>query len=197
MTKDQIVNVIKELCIKAFGKNAVIDCDFEKLAEAMLTKCAIYRVDPRLCLAQGIAECHFGVNPEARRSRKTRNIWNVGNVDDGGNRFFASYEAGMDVYLRLMSREYRYPAEGNIVTPEMMIRHDFVRPRGGRYATAPSYTKVIEGIVKKVDEGLQGTGNRDEVSGTQERSPALRREQGTGDAGTESCATGKGTGRKG
>lgn len=152
MTKEQIVKVITELCVKPFGKNAVIATDYNALAEAMVQKAETYKVDPRLCLAQGIAECHYGANPVAKRSRATKNIWNVGNVDDGDNRFFSSFEAGMDAYMRLMSREYRYASEGEIVTPEMMIKHDFIRPRGGRYATAPNYTEVITSVVKKIDK---------------------------------------------
>lgn len=156
MTIEQIISVIEKLCIKPFGKKAVIAWDLPSLAQQLLEKCGIYKVDPRLALAQGILEGHFGCNPAASRSRKTKNLWNVGNVDSGGNWYFQSWGDGMNAYLRVLAREYCWRLEGDTVTPEMMIRHDFTRPRGGRYATAPSYTKDIEGIVKKIDQIIQG-----------------------------------------
>lgn len=155
MTTAQIAKIINDLAIKPFGKTAVIAFDVNEMAELIHRLAGQYHVDPRLALAQGILECHFGANPAAARSRKTKNIFNVGNVDDGGNRFFASWEDGISAYFRLMAREYCYRNEGPDVTAEMMIAHDFMRPRGGRYATAPSYTKDIASIVKKIDSLLK------------------------------------------
>jgi len=154
MNRDDVKRVIQKRCIDAFGKKAVIDWDLDKIAEALLKGAERYKVEPELALAQGILECHFGCNPAAKRSRKTRNIFNVGNVDDGRNRFFASYEAGIDVYFRLMAREYRWPGEGEVVSVEMMERHDFRRPRGGRYATAPSYTRDVVKLAADIRQGF-------------------------------------------
>jgi flagellum-specific peptidoglycan hydrolase FlgJ len=151
MDKINILKVLQEMAVKPFGKRAVLAFDLEQMAELIEKKCSQYKVDPRLCLAQGILECHFGCNPDAVRSRKTKNIFNVGNVDDGRNRFFLSWEAGLTAYCHLMAREYCYRNEGDVVTAEMMIAHDFTRPRGGRYATAPSYTKDIAKLVAKID----------------------------------------------
>lgn len=151
MTIEMIKKIIQETCIKPFGKAAVLPWDLDEIANILSLKCEQYHVDPRLALAQGILECHFGVNPAASRSRKTHNIFNVGNVDNGSNRYFSSWETGIGAYCLLMAREYCYRNEGDTVTPEMMIAHDFTRPRGGRYATAPSYTKDIAFIVKRID----------------------------------------------
>lgn len=152
MSKEQILKVLNELAVKPFGAKAIIAVPLDELASMIDLKCAQYHVDPRLCLAQGIMECHFGCNPSAVRSRKTRNIFNVGNVDNGGNRYFISYEDGLAAYCHLLAREYCYRNEGDIVTPEMMIAHDFVRPSGGRYATAASYTQDIAKLVAKIDK---------------------------------------------
>lgn len=152
MTQEQIKQVLQEMAVKPFGKKAVLPFDMDEMASLIEHKCAQYHVDPRLCLAQGILECHFGCNPDAGRSRKTKNIFNVGNVDDGRNRFFISWEAGLAEYCHLMAREYCYRNEGDTVTAEMMIAHDFTRPRGGRYATAASYTQDIAKIVAKIDK---------------------------------------------
>lgn len=152
MTVEQIAKVIRELAVKPFGKKAVLAYEVNEMAALIHKLAGQYHVDPRLALAQGILECHFGCNPAASRSRKTKNIYNVGNVDDGRNRFFSSWEDGMRAYFHLMAREYCYRNEGQTVTAEMMIAHDFVRPRGGRYATAQSYTKDIAKLVAKIDQ---------------------------------------------
>lgn len=146
MTREEIKKVITEKCIKPF-KNAKTPWDLDVIVDALLAGSRSHKVELELALAQGILECHFGCNPAAVRSRKTRNIYNVGNVDSGANKFFRTYEAGIDRYFRLMAREYCWRAEGDTVTVEMMVRHNFKRPRGGRYATSPSYTANIEKIV--------------------------------------------------
>ena len=154
MTKQQIVKVLVAMCQQVFKSTAPYDID--AMAAHVEALAAKHRVDPRLALAQGILECHWGMNPRASRSIKTMNIFNVGNVDDGRNRFFKSWEEGVSAYFSLMAREYLYGGEGKDVTPEMMIRHDFIRPRGGRYATAPSYTSDIAKIVARIDKLIGG-----------------------------------------
>ncbi len=155
MTEAQIKGVIIKKCLDLWGSKAVLtrDWDLEKIAAALAENCRKYQVDPRLALAQGIAECHFAVAPGANRSRKTRNIYNVGNVDSGGNRYLQSYEQGIETYCRLIAREYNW--EGGAVTAESLIAHDFRRPRGGRYATDPAYTATIAALVKAIDKALR------------------------------------------
>jgi flagellum-specific peptidoglycan hydrolase FlgJ len=155
MTLEQIKLVIQRRCIKAFA-DPVIPWDLDQIAAALLSGSEKYHVEVELALAQGILEGHFACNPAAKRSRKTRNIFNVGNVDNGGNRFFNSFEAGIDAYFRLLAREYCWRAEGNTVTVDMMLRHDFTRPRGGRYATAPNYTASIRSIVESIRSMADG-----------------------------------------
>lgn len=116
--------------------------DARSLAEALVEQCEKNKVQLELALAQGWVECHFGFNPAAQRSRKTLNIFNVGNVDSGKNRNMTSWEDGIRVYCELMRREYNWD-EGEYITLESMKKHDFYRPRGGRYATAPGYTDLI------------------------------------------------------
>lgn len=164
MTIEQIKHVLKKMCIDIWGKAAVVPWDIEEIAKVLSLRAEQYHVDIRLALAQGILESHFCCNPAATRSRKTKNIFNKGNVDDGRNLFFTSWEAGISAYFLLMAKHYCYRNEGDTVTAEMMIAHDFQRPDGvGRYATAPSYTRDIAAIVKKIDRlignGEQGSGS--------------------------------------
>lgn len=157
ITKEDVKYVITELAFKPFGGKAVVGVgwNLDEIADTILTASNQYKVDPRLFLAQGIIESHFGANPEAGRSRRTKNIYNVGAVDGGRNNYYSSYTDGIRDYARLMNQEYNWGGEGSWVTPEMMIEKNFTRSSGqGRYATAPNYTNVIQEIVKRVDNKL-------------------------------------------
>ena len=157
ITKEDVKYVITELAFKPFGSKAVVGVDWnlDEIADTILTASNEYKVDPRLFLAQGIIESHFGANPDAGRSRRTKNIYNVGAVDGGRNNYYSSYTDGIRDYARLMNQEYNWGGEGSWVTPEMMIEKNFTRSSGqGRYATAPNYTNVIQQIVKRVDKTL-------------------------------------------
>ena len=157
ITKEDVKYVITELAFKPFGGKAVVGVDWnlDEIADTILEASNEYNVDPRLFLAQGIIESHFGANPDAGRSRRTKNIYNVGAVDGGRNNYYSSYTDGIRDYARLMNQEYNWGGEGSWVTPEMMIEKNFTRSSGqGRYATAPNYTNVIQEIVKRVDKAL-------------------------------------------
>ena len=157
ITKEDVKYVITELAFKPFGGKAVVGVDWnlDEIADTILEASNEYNVDPRLFLAQGIIESHFGANPDAGRSRRTKNIYNVGNVDGGRNNYYSSYTDGIRDYARLMNQEYNWGGEGSWVTPEMMIEKNFTKSSGqGRYARAPNYTNVIQQIVKRVDKTL-------------------------------------------
>ena len=155
ITKEDVKYIITELAVKPWGGDAVIDWDLDEIADTILTASNQYKVDPRLFLAQGILEGHFGANPDAGRSRRTKNLYNVGNVDDGRNKNFLSYSDGIREYASLMNREYNWGNEDSWVTPEMMIENNFTRSSGqGRYAKAPNYTRAIQEIVNRVDKNL-------------------------------------------
>ena len=155
ITKEDVKYVITELAIKPFGGKAVVDWSLDEIADTILSASNEYKVDPRFALAQGIAEGHFGANPEAGRSRRTKNLYNIGNVDGGRNNYYSSYTDGIRDYARLMNQEYNWGGEGSWVTPEMMIENNFTRSSGqGRYARDPNYANVIQQILKRVDNKL-------------------------------------------
>lgn len=156
INKEQIKKVLAEMCIKPFAKLlAKLPWDIDVMAGEIAAQCELYKVDPRLCLAQGIVESHFCCNPAAKRSIKNHNIFNVGNMDNGANKYFATYAQGLSAYCRLMSRYYHWRNEGSYVTPEMMIAHDFKGPKGGRYATALNYVPVIKAVLTKIDKAVK------------------------------------------
>lgn len=150
-TKKKVEGIIKDT-IRLWHHKAVIPGDgwsVESIAASLVEHCEAEKVQLELALAQGYVECHFGINPDAGRSRRTRNIFNVGNVDSGKDRTFKSWDAGIKAYCKLMRREYDWE-EGEYITVESMEEHDFVRPKGGRYATAPDYKDTVVSIAMKM-----------------------------------------------
>ncbi|MDD3535385.1 MAG: glucosaminidase domain-containing protein [Candidatus Cloacimonetes bacterium] len=152
--------VLQRQCIDAMGAyNVPSGWEKSSIARKLRDACIMHKVDPVLALAQGIMESHFAVNPYARRSRKHKNIFNWLNTDDGKNHTFASFEDGIEQYCKTMSREYYWaddPDKGlpGWVTLEMMLRHDFTRPKGGRYASAWEYTMKIRKLSATIKKNL-------------------------------------------
>ncbi len=104
-----------------------------------------------LMLAQAIQESNIGTN--GARPIKTKNAWNVGNVDSGSNEYQGSWLDGAYRYANLIKNEYA-PNPNNIKA-EDIIANDFVRPKkGGRYATDPQYTKKISSLVTSIRKDL-------------------------------------------
>jgi flagellum-specific peptidoglycan hydrolase FlgJ len=155
LTTSRLADILLEKCVKPFGRNAVLDFDIPTMAHDILRLSEEYKVESLLCVAQGIVESHFACNPQARRSRKTKNIFNVGNVDDGSNKYFLSYAAGLERYFQLMDKEYRWPEDkGGYVRMSTMAKRDFNRPIGGRYATAPNYTKQVQAVYNQLQRAI-------------------------------------------
>lgn len=147
----KVQKVVKHYSIGIWGSKAVMpsDWDVEEIALAIYDGCNMYKVDMVLALAQGVVESHFGVAPTAKRSRATRNIYNVGNVDSGADEKQVSWRDGVMRYCRLMAKEYNW-APGKEVNLQMMLDHDFYRPRGGRYASAPNYTLQVGKVASRI-----------------------------------------------
>lgn len=155
MSVAEIAEALVTYCVKPFGKEAVLQYDVNEMASAIKKWSCVYQVEPALALAQGIVESHWACAPAAKRSRRTLNVFNVGNVDSGGDKYFPSYLAGVKAYFKLMDREYRWPADRDgKVSMRTMLENDFCRPKGGRYATAPNYTMQVFSVYNKIVAGL-------------------------------------------
>ena len=151
-----VIKVIRKYSIDCFGNKSIIPIDWviDDLAIWMIEYSCKYKVELALMLAQATVECHFGVDPNARRSRKTKNIFNVGNVDSGADETQKSWEAGIERYAKLMNKEYYWGFNDGWVTMAMMEEHDFTRPVGGRYATASDYTVIVKSVYNKIKKIL-------------------------------------------
>lgn len=159
ITVAAIAHAIKRTCIDTMGKKNIPEgWELSSIAEAVYKNCKKYKIEPYLCIAQGIAESHFAINPATIHSRRHKNIFNWLNTDDGSNHDFKSFEAGIEQYAKTMAREYFWEGERSYdnpvfddwVTFDMMFRHDFYRPIGGRYASSPQYTVHVGTIRNRV-----------------------------------------------
>lgn len=95
-------------------------------------------------LAQGALESGFGTKGVAV---KTKNVGNVGNTDSGATESQSSWYNGLLRQATLLSKEYNY--QGGF-TADKFIASNFVRPRGGRYASDPGYKGKYVSILNQV-----------------------------------------------
>ncbi len=118
----------------------------------MLAQCAkrtfkntgIY-VPAELALAQLTLEYGFKDDPNAR-AVKTKNPYNVGNEDDGKNRYFNKVEDGIQVYFDLIASAYL----NDEITPDYLIQRFVRHDTGHRYASALNYEEVVRSIMKQI-----------------------------------------------
>lgn len=131
----------------------------------MMTNCAKKYfsqgyVPPELALAQLVLEGGLSKDQNAKPIR-TKNPFNVGNVDSGEVNVRPSFEDGVCMYYDLMTR--RYLSKGK--SAEDLLQN-FVNAAGNRYASNPNYEEQLQSLAKSISSiskpilsnlGLSGT----------------------------------------
>lgn len=104
-------------------------------------------VPPELALAQLTWEGGFSPDAESRPI-KTKNPFNVGNVDSGENRYLGSVEDGISLYYNLIAGSYLSETK----TVEDLLQNFVRRDDGSRYAKNRSYERKLSRTMKNIKE---------------------------------------------
>jgi hypothetical protein len=107
-------------------------------------------VPPELALAQLVAEGGIGNSDLNSRPIKTKNPYNVGNVDSGANIYYSDVQNSINTYYSLIARNYL----GKGKTANDLIQN-FVNKNGNRYASAQNYETVLNSLINSINRSSQ------------------------------------------
>jgi hypothetical protein len=103
-------------------------------------------VAPELALSQLVLEGGIKNGNLNSRPIRTKNPFNVGNVDTGENIFHNDVQLGINAYYDLIAKNYlgKGRSAKDLLT-------NFVNKSGNRYATAPNYERILNKLAMDVN----------------------------------------------
>lgn len=104
-------------------------------------------VAPELALSQLVLEGGIRNGNTNSRPIRTKNPFNVGNVDTGANIFHNDVQTGIDAYYNLIAKNYL--GKGRSAKD---LLNNFVNKSGNRYATAPNYERILNKLAIDVNK---------------------------------------------
>ena len=103
-------------------------------------------VPPQLALAQLTQEGGL-TNDQNSRPIKTKNPFNVGNVDNGANVYESDWQAGINAYYNLVAKNYITRGK----TADDLINTGFTNVDNQRYATPLNYEASLNQLIKSIN----------------------------------------------
>lgn len=107
-------------------------------------------IPPQLALAQLTMEGGLSKDSSAKPIR-TKNPFNVGNVDSGAVVKHSNWQSGIDAYFKTMAKNYVVPSQNKTATG---LLNRFVNTKNQRYASAPNYEKAITSTINSINKTL-------------------------------------------
>ncbi len=107
-------------------------------------------IPPQLALAQLTMEGGLSKDPKVKPIR-TKNPFNVGNVDSGAVVKHSNWQSGIDAYFKTMAKNYVVPSQNKTATG---LLNRFVNTKNQRYASAPNYEKSITSTINSINKTL-------------------------------------------
>lgn len=106
-----------------------------------------YWIPLELWLAQAIIESNIWTS--GWRPTTTKNMFNVGNVDNWWNKYMNSREEWIETYAKLLKDQYSDDF-WNINT-KLLLSNDFKNKNWNKYATASDYTKKLWSVIENIN----------------------------------------------
>lgn len=107
-------------------------------------------IPPQLALAQLTMEGGLSKDSSTKPIR-TKNPFNVGNVDSGAVVNHGNWQSGINAYFKTMAKNYVVPSQNKTATS---LLNKFVNTKNQRYASAPNYEKAITSTINNINKTL-------------------------------------------
>lgn len=142
--KNELKEKVQNIFEKYSKKNSTVPIEPEKFIKIMNK----YWIPLELWLAQAVTESNIWTS--WWRPTKTKNIFNVGNVDDWSDKYMKTREDWVENYAKLLKA--KYSNNDGIVNTEYLLKNWFRNKNGNKYATDPNYIKKLSTTISSINK---------------------------------------------